>query len=127
MNKRARAIFDHAHPKELNQLLAFLNLCQNAKNQFIPPVPFWNTVNFRVLWLDWPHPFLTMLFQIFDQLLIFVNLHERVKNQFILSVHSLQLSLDFCDQTRHTHFLNLCGFLLACKKSVNLIHSFLRH
>ena len=31
--------------KWLNQLLAFLNLYQHAKNQFVPSVQFWDTVN----------------------------------------------------------------------------------
>ena len=43
--------------KSFNQLLAFFNLYQDPKNQFIPSVHFWDTVNFRVLWPDWPHPF----------------------------------------------------------------------
>ena len=45
--------------------LTFLNLHQHAKNQFISSIHSWNTANFRVLWLDWPHPFLTMVTQIY--------------------------------------------------------------
>ena len=75
--------------KSLNQLLAFLNLHQHAKNQFIPSIHSWDTANFRVLWPDWPHPFLTMPTQkISDQLLICVNLYQHVKNRFIPYVHS---------------------------------------
>ena len=43
----------------LNQLMAFLNLYQHAKNQFIPSFHFWDTANFRFPWPHWPHPFLT--------------------------------------------------------------------
>ena len=47
------------------------------------------TANFRVLWPDWPYPFLTTpTQQIFDQLLIFVNLYQHAKNQFIPYLHS---------------------------------------
>ena len=50
------AIFDKAHQKWLNQILAFLNSHQFEKNQFLPSVQFLVTVNFRVSWPDWPHP-----------------------------------------------------------------------
>ena len=73
----------------LNQLLAFLNLYRQAKNQFIPSVHLWDTVSFKVQWPDWLHPFLPILTQIiFDKLLFFVNLSKHVKNKFIPSVHS---------------------------------------
>ena len=63
--------------KSLNQLSAFLNLYQHAKNQFIPFVHFWDPVNFRVPWTNWPHDVLTMpTHNIFDQFLIFVNLYQ---------------------------------------------------
>ena len=40
--------------------MAFLNLYQHAKNQFIPLPASWDTTgNFRVLWQEWPHLFLT--------------------------------------------------------------------
>ena len=32
----------------------------HAKSHFIPSIHFWETVNFRLLWPGWPHPFLTM-------------------------------------------------------------------
>ena len=86
------AIFDHAHQKSLNQLLAFLNLYQHAKNQFITSAHFWDTVSFKVPWPDtqfWPCP----PKKNFDQLLIFVNLHHHAKKQlfnlFILQVQSV--------------------------------------
>ena len=70
--------------KSLKLLLAFLNLHQHAKNQFIPSTHSWDTVNFRVLWPGWPHPSLTMPTpKFFDQLLIYVNLCQHVKNQAI--------------------------------------------
>ena len=45
--------------KSDKQLLAFLNLHQHAKNQSIPYI-HWDMVNFRVLWPNLLHPFLTM-------------------------------------------------------------------
>ena len=52
----------------------------HAKNQFIPSIHSWDTVNFRVLWPDWPHPFLTTHIQnFFDQLLIHLNLYQHAK------------------------------------------------
>ena len=70
--------------KSLKLVLVFLNLHQHAKNQFIPSTHSWDTVNFRVLWPDWPHPFLvTPIQNFFDQLLIYVNLYQHAKNQAI--------------------------------------------
>ena len=76
----------------LNQILDFLLAYWHTgmqKSQCIQSVHFWDTVNFRVLWPDWPHPFLTIPTQkSFDQLLIFMNLYQHAKNQFIPFVHS---------------------------------------
>ena len=79
--------------KSLNQLLASLNLYQHAKNQFIPPVNFRDTVNFGVPRPDWPHLFLTMpTQQIFDQVLIFVNLYQHEKKISLFHLFILQNS-----------------------------------
>ena len=54
------------------------------KIKFIPSFHFWDKVNFRILWPDWPHPFLTMSFHsqiFFDQLLIYVNLYQHARNR----------------------------------------------
>ena len=68
-------------PKDHWNNLAFLNLHQDAKNQFIPSIQAWNTACFRVPWPDWSHPFLTKPIQkLFDQLLIHVNLYQHAKN-----------------------------------------------
>ena len=53
-------ISDHAHPKIFNHLLICMNLYQHAKNQLIPKVHSWDTINFRVQRPNWPHLFLTM-------------------------------------------------------------------
>ena len=45
--------------KSLKELLSLLNFHQHAKNQFIPSNHSLDTVNFKVSWTDWPHPFLT--------------------------------------------------------------------
>ena len=86
----------------LNQLLAFLNLYRHAKNQFIPAVHLWDTVNFKVQWPDWLHPFLPILTQIiFDKLLFFVNLNKHVKiNLFHLFILQVQSILESSHQTK---------------------------
>ena len=56
------SIIDHANPKSLKQLLAFLNLHQHAKNQFFLSVHSRDTVYFRDPWDQtghthiWPCP-----------------------------------------------------------------------
>ena len=94
---------------------------------------FSDTVTFRVPWLDWPHPFLTMpTQQIFDQLLIFVSVYQHAKTQFIPSVHSsdtvnfrdqkfwspeTRIGIPICDHAQPKNFqstLNFCGFLSTC-------------
>ena len=66
--------------KSLNQHLAFLNLYQHAKNQFILSVNFQDVVSFRDPWSDWPSPFLTIATQKnIGQLLTFVNLYQHTK------------------------------------------------
>ena len=53
--------FDHAYSKKFFiQLSIFVNV-STCKNHFIPSVHSSDTVNFRALSRDWPHPFLTML------------------------------------------------------------------
>ena len=69
--------------KNINQILAFLNLHQHTKNQFIPSIHSWDTVNFRVLWPNWPDPFLPVPTQIFFDLLIYVNFYQYPKDQAI--------------------------------------------
>ena len=57
-----------------SHLLICVKLYSMQKNQLIPSVHSWDTINFRVQKPDWPPPFLTMPTQKkFDQLLIFVN------------------------------------------------------
>ena len=83
------AIFDQTHPKIIELTLSIAEFAPAWKNQFIPSGHFWDTVNFRVLWPDWPNSILTLPTQkFFDQLLVFENLYQHAKNQFIPSVHS---------------------------------------
>ena len=80
------------HQKSLKQIFAFLNLHQQAKNQFISSPDSWDTVKFRVSWPDWPHPFLIMPTQnVFDQLLIVVNLCQHAKNLAISLIFSADM------------------------------------
>ena len=78
--------------KTLNQLLAFLNLHQHAKNQLIPSAHFLDTFNFSDLWPDWSHPFLTMPNQnIFNQHLIFANLYQHAKDETVWLIYSREI------------------------------------
>ena len=79
------------HPSKNHQHLAFLNFnsMKKKKKKFIQSVHFWDTINFRVPWLDLPNSILTLHTQKFsDQLLIFVSLYQHAKNQFNPSLHS---------------------------------------
>ena len=51
---------ENGHTYIFDWLLIFVNLYQNAKNQFIISVNSSDTVSFRVLSHDWPHSSLTM-------------------------------------------------------------------
>ena len=52
-------ILDHVHPKIIESTFSFPELVPAWKNHFILSIHFWDKVNFRVPWPDWPHPFLT--------------------------------------------------------------------
>ena len=47
-------------PEMFNHLLICMNLYQHPKNQLVPSVHSWDTINFRVQWPDCPRLFLTM-------------------------------------------------------------------
>ena len=69
-------------------LLIFVNLYQLAKNQLIPSVHSWDTVNSSVQRPDWPYPVLTKPNQKnFDQILIFVNLYQHAKNEALSLIY----------------------------------------
>ena len=80
---------DHYHfwpgpPKNHWNKLSFCEFAPACKQKFIPPIYSWDTANFRVIWPDWAHPFLTIpTKKYFDQLLIYVNLYQHTKNQAI--------------------------------------------
>ena len=77
----------------LNQLFAFLNLYQHAKKKQYA----------RVLWPDWPHPFLTMptpkTFK-----LIFMKLYQHAKNKLIPLFNSI---LESSNQIGHINMLKM--------------------
>ena len=102
--------------KSLNQLSAFLNLYQHAKNQFISYVHFWDTVSFKVSWPDWPHPFIPCLpKKKFDQLLISLNLNQYAKNQFFhLFILQIQSILETCHPTFDYPNPKIFNQLLIC-------------
>ena len=67
-----------------------MSICINMpKKWFILSVHSSDTISFRVLSVDWPHPFWnTLTSKIFNQLLIYGNLYQHAKNQLISLVHS---------------------------------------
>ena len=127
--------------KFFDQLLIFLNPYQNAKNQFIQSVHSSDTVNFRVLSPDWPHPSLIMPTpKILNHLLICVNLCQHPKNQLIPSVHSWDtvnfkvlrpdwphLFLTMPDQKDFRSTFNFCEFVSTCKILGCFIHLYWRN
>ena len=96
-------------------LLAFKNLCRDAKNQFISSVHSYNTADIRVTRPDRPCPFLnTTTLKLLKKFLAFLNFHQHASNPFI----SLSLLLFFFffeiwliseswDQSDHTQFLTM--------------------
>ena len=91
-------------------LLAFKNLCRDAKNQFISSVHSYNTADIRVTRPDRPCPFLnTTTLKLLKKFLAFLNFHQHASNKFI------SLSLFFFveiwpisgswDQSDYTQFL----------------------
>ena len=87
--------------KSFDQLLIFVNLYQQARNQFIQSVH--SLVNFKVPSHDWPQPFLTMptpkTFK-----LIFMKLYQHAKNKLIPLVNSI---LESSDQIGHINMLKM--------------------
>ena len=85
-----------------------MNLHQHTKYQFIPSIHSWDTVNFRVPWLDWPHPLLTMPnHKIFDQYLIYsmwTCIHMQKIRLFHSSVTEIWLIKKSCNLIGWEHF-----------------------
>ena len=72
-----------------SNFIAFLNLYQHAKNQFIPPIHSWDTSNFTVSGPACPCPLMTIT-QLpskknFNHLWIFIDLFQNAKNKAIAS------------------------------------------
>ena len=102
MTRLAAYIFDYAHPKKIDQFLIFVNLYQQAKNQFIPCLSS-DIIKFKILSHDWLHPFLTMptpkTFK-----LIFMKLYQHAKNKLIPLVNSI---LESSNQIGHINMLKM--------------------
>ena len=127
--------------KSLNQLLASLNLYQYEKNHFIPSFYFWDTVNFRVPWPDWPHPFLTNVhthkfWSAFNLCEIVPAWKKSVNsnssflkyNQFNSPEIRLATAIfDYAWPKQLPSTFNFCGFVSACKKWGCFIHLFQRN
>ena len=80
-------------------LLAFKNLCRDAKNQFISSVHSYNTADIRVTRPDRPCPFLnTTTLKLLKKFLAFLNFHQHASNKFI-SLSLLLLFFFFWDMT----------------------------
>ena len=70
----------------MKRLLAFLDLHQHVKNQFIPSIHSSDTDNFRVLLLEWTHPLLTKpTQQNVKSTFNFLNLYQHAESEAILS------------------------------------------
>ena len=96
MTRLVTPILDHVHP--INFCPAF-NFCESVSTckKSVYSIHSSNTVNFRLLSHDWPHPFLTMPTpKIFNHLLIRMNLYQHAKNQLIPSVHSWDQIYSIC-------------------------------
>ena len=89
-------------PKKIDQFLIFVNLYQQAKNQFIPCLSS-DIIKFKILSHDWLHPFLTMptpkTFK-----LIFMKLYQHAKNKLIPLVNSI---LESSNQIGHINMLKM--------------------
>ena len=78
-------ISDHALPKIIEITFSFLQFAPEYKISVHSIYHSWDTVSFRVLWQDWPHPFMTMSTQkVFDQLLIYMNLYQLDKSGYFI-------------------------------------------
>ena len=51
MSRVTKPIFDHAQLKFSNQLLIFMNLYQDVKNETILPLCFGNIIDLKIGWL----------------------------------------------------------------------------
>ena len=133
------AIFDHSQPKKtLNKLLAFMNLHQLEE---ITLFHLFTTVNFRVPWPDWPHPFLTNAHQKFFWSAFKLCYHVSTCKTSVYSIWfilQIQSILESCPRLttpifEHAHPKNfrspfsLCEMVPTWKKSVNSIGPFLRY
>ena len=91
--------------KIFDQLLLFVIMDQDEKNQFMPSTHSSDKVKVRVPSPDCPHPFLTMLTtKILNQLSICVKLYQQAKNQFHQFFLEIQSILELRDQIGQTHF-----------------------
>ena len=91
--------------KIFDQLLLFVIMDQDEKNQFMPSAHSSDKVSVRVPSPDCPHPFLTKLTtKILNHLLICVKLYQQAKNQFHQFFLEIQSILELRDQIGQTHF-----------------------
>ena len=113
-----------SNQKSLKQLSAFLNFHQFAKNYFIPSIHCWDSLNLRVWWINWLHPFLTMPTpKKTGWFLIYVNLYQHAKN-FIHSFWkygwlrnlAIWLAENILTHTSRAKFFPNMGFVLAQNK-----------
>ena len=107
--------------KSLDQILAFLNLYEHVKNQFIPSVNSSDTVNFTVPWPNWPHLFLTM-----STPLWFCYSLEKISYFYLFSLEISQfwspetrlttLSFDHAQPKKFPSTFDFWEFVATCKK-----------
>ena len=82
--------------KSLNQLLAFLNLHQYAKSQFMPSIYSWNTATFRVPWPDWPHLFWPCPTKIFLKIFMWICINKQNIRRFYWFILEIWLTKKSC-------------------------------
>ena len=80
-------IFDQAHSKIIEITFCFPEFTPPCKKSVHFLNAFLRYSQFRVLWPNWSHPFLTTHIQKFlDQLLIYVNLYDMTKPGYFIDL-----------------------------------------
>ena len=99
------AISNYTLPQIIESTFRFPEFVSACKNQFLSSVHFWDTVNFRFPWWDWPAIFDHVCQKKFDQLFnLWICINMCKINLFQLFILQIQPISEFLHQTGHTHF-----------------------
>ena len=108
-----------APKKVFDQLLIFVNLYEDVKNQLIQSIYSSGTAFFRVPWTDFWHPFLTIYTpKIFNQLLICVNLYQMCMKKLRL-FHQLTWRNSWFQNSAGTSFFPIMKFVQEHSRKYN--------